>query len=491
MTRSTVSGVISIFGPTPEWERAVGRAIEELKNKFPDQDLSDLSGTYEKNGEKVLWFARGFYGFRTALIPNDCTVKGPLVEIDYNPSLLDERAKYQEPLVFTAVANEEGVIVSPTGSGKTVIETMIVCDLKRRTLILTHTIEIARQIAATFKRLTGVEPGVIYEGKRDVRPVTIGLIQSVKPEDPILKEVGLLLIDEAHHCSAPSYLAILRECPAKYRIGLTATIRKTGGIEKIIHAALGPVIATIGVKELQATGHLNCGTYVAIHTGTVGTYPHYVAEKCWYYKAAQKTGNSPKCPSPCTYPENGEVDKCVMEKGYFDWIYCKMMEDPMRNERILQETARAAKEHPWTVVLTHRKKHAKFLAQKLGELAEGPCPVWLAVGPPEMKRAESKAALAGFREKGGVLVATSGLIGEGFDAPKTSCLVRAMPSGGMVSVRQQTGRIMRPQEKPSLIIDFVDSKIPRMWRMWMGRRSIYRTIGFTEKPRQKEEGDLF
>lgn len=490
MTRATVSGVVKIFGPTPEWKERVDNAIAPLKAKFPDRDLSDLAGVGLENDEEILWFARGLHGLTAYALPSDCTVRGPLVEIDYNPDLLDERAKYQEPIVAKAVQGIEGILVSPTGSGKTVIETMIVCDLKRRTLILTHTVEIARQIAATFKRLTGVEPGTIYEGNRDIRPVTIGLVQSVKPDDPILKEIGLLLIDEAHHVSAPTYLKILRECPARYRIGLTATLRKTGEAERIIHAALGPTIAEIGVKELQAAGHLNRGTYVAIETGTVGTYGHYVAEKCWWYKAAQKSGEPAKCPKPCTYPENGDVESCVMSKGYFDWVYCKMMEDPMRNERILQETARAAKEHSWTVVLTHRKKHAKFLAQRLGELAEGPCPVWVAVGPPEMKRAESKAALAGFRENGGVLVATSGLIGEGFDAPKTSCLVRAMPSGGMVSVRQQTGRIMRPQEKPSLIIDFVDARIPRMKRLWMGRRSIYRTIGFTENV-EKKEGDLF
>jgi len=487
--RSATSSVVKVFCPDSEFELAVLEAVKKLKDKFPERDLSSLAGISAENGERVLWFARGFMRFRNALgVSCGCMVKGPLVEVDYNPDLLDERSKYQEPLVAKAVQSEEGIIVSPTGSGKTVVETMIVCNLKRRALILTHTIEIARQIAATFKRLTGVEPGVIYEGKRDVRPITIGLIQSVKSEDPILKEIGLLLIDEAHHLSAPTFLAVLKECPAKYRIGLTATIRKTGEAERIVFAAIGPVIAEIGVKDLQATGHLNRGVYRVIETGTVGTYSHYVAEKCWWYKAAQKTGEPAKCPAPCTYPMDGNTERCAMAKGYFGWVYCKMMEDPMRNERILQETFQASKDHPWIVVITHRKKHAKFLAEKLTEKLN---PIWIAVGPPEMKRAESKGALQGFRDHGGVLVATSGLIGEGFDAPKTSCLVRAMPSGGMVSVRQQTGRIMRPQDRPALIVDFVDFKIPRMARMWRGRKSIYHAIGFTEEPRTKEEGDLF
>ena len=84
-----------------------------------------------------------------------------------------------------------------------------------------------------------------------------------------------------------------------------------------------------------------------------------------------------------------------------------------------------------------------------------------------------------FREEGGILVATALILGEGFDAPKTSCLVRAMPAGGRVAVRQQTGRVMRPQEKPSLIVDFVDPNIPWLGRMWRARQSIYKTIGFS------------
>lgn len=214
----------------------------------------------------------------------------------------------------------------------------------------------------------------------------------------------------------------------------------------------------------------------------------YVSSRCWYFKSAQEDGAPQKCPSPCTYPTNGEIDKCVYEKGYYGWIYKQLSKDEMRNAKIIQLAVEAAKEHPWMIVLTHLKDHAKALFKEISA-ATGTTPVFLATGPP-MKAPQRKLSVESYREKGGILVATSGVIGEGFDAPKTSCLLRAMPSGGKVSVRQHTGRIMRPQEKKGLILDMVDHRIPWLHRLWLGRRSIYHSIGFT-KEEKASEPELF
>lgn len=418
----------------------------------------------------------------------DSRFEGPLVEVFLDESKLDERLKHQKPIVEKALLAEQGVIVAPTGAGKTVIECLVVAKIQRRTLILTHTAEIVAQIKQAVHRLLGVTPGFVGSGIRDVRPITVGLIQSVRSDDPILKNIGLLLIDEAHHCSAPGYLRLLAACPAKYRIGLTATLRRTDEKEKVIAAALGKTIAEIHVKDLQNEGHLNKGFYRPIFTSVVGTYFDYVSQKCWYYRGSEKSGAPAKCPAPCTYPKDGELEACVYERGYYNWIYDKLGNDELRNERIVKEVFQASLTHPWTVLLTHRKKHANLLATKLCDLAQGP-DVHLLHGDLS-KKAQAKAVQA-FRDEGGVLVSVSQKIGEGFDAPKTSCLVRAMPAGGKVAVRQQTGRIMRPQEKPALIIDFVDSNVARLKRMWMGRRSIYHAIGFQEEPKEKIQGDLF
>lgn len=485
--KAELDGMVRVFDPDPATEKRILDSIGVLIAKFPEHNLSGL-GTIEASG-KVMTFSRGFLALRSALPQiEDKRHVGPYVEIDYDESKLDERVRYQKGLLEQAVVRDEGLIIAPTGGGKTVVETMLVCRLKRRALILTHTTEIAKQISDTFERLTGVKAGTLYAGVRDIRPVTVGLIQSVRSTDPILQEIGTIVIDEAHHISAASYLAVLAKCPAKYRYGLTATINKTGDEQKIVYAAIGPVLGDVTVAELQEAGHLNKGTYRAIYTTAAASHFEYVSGRCWFYKGQQKEPKGGACPPPCTYTTDDQTENCVYGRGYFGWIYSKLGKDEMRNRRVVDETVAASKEYPWTIVLTHRKEHAKLIVERLKLMLK--TKIWLAIGTPEMKKKEKDAAIAGYREHGGVLVATTQILGEGFDAPKTGCLVRAMPAGGKVSVRQQTGRVMRPQEKPSLIIDFVDHRILWLKRMWMGRRSIYKTLGFTPD-KDEDQKELF
>lgn len=351
-------------------------------------------------------------------------------------------------------------------------------------LVLTHTSKIAEQIAGTISALTGIQPGFIGGGRRSTGPITVGLIQSVRSYDPILKEIGALIVDEAHHCSASSYLAVLRSCAARYRFGFTATIRKSDSSEKIIYAALGPKLADVSMEMLQDNGLLNRALVRVIGTEAIATRLDYTSRRCWYYKAGEK--GEKKCPAPCTYPKDDSIDKCVYEKGYYGWVHEKLAKDEARNRAVVQAIRDVRADHPWTVVLTHRKDHAL----RLGELVKDLGNVHVAIGPP-MKDAARKAAIDAYVSQGGTLVCTTGILGEGFDAPKTSCLVRAMPSGGKVSVRQQTGRVLRPQENPSLVVDFVDWKIPWLKKLWMGRLSIYKTIGCSMEGKKPSSPDLF
>jgi superfamily II DNA or RNA helicase len=485
--KSVLDSVIRVHSPDPAVKALALEYLASLAADFPDCQVSRLGGIVHQGDEEILWLARGLRRFAPVPVEN-ATCGGVPIPFVIDASQLDERASFQAPLVSRVVDHHtEGIIVGPTGSGKTVIEAMIVGRIQRPALILTHTTPIADQIRSTLRKLTGTEPGFIGAGQRILGPVMVGLIQSVRSTDPILKDIALLIIDEAHHLVSASYLAILEKCPARYRYGLTATIRMTGEKEKIAYAAIGPLIATLEVKDLQTQKFLNTGVVRPVFTTAVTSKFSYVAKRCWYYRGGQK--NPPaKCPAPCTYPQDDDIEKCVYAEkgGYFVWVYKVLSEDAVRNEAVVAAVSGVIADHPWMIVLTHLKDHARLLAKMLSPLEK----VRLALGPGKSK--ETQASIADYVKDGGILVATSGIIGEGFNAPKTSCLVRAMPSGGKVSVRQQTGRIMRPQEKPALVIDFVDIKIPWLRRMWFGRRSIYKTIGFKiESPSAKNDGELF
>jgi superfamily II DNA or RNA helicase len=57
-------------------------------------------------------------------------------------------------------------------------------------------------------------------------------MQSIVKKDKVedwVAEYGQIIVDECHHISAASFERIIRECPAYYHLGLSATvIRKDG-----------------------------------------------------------------------------------------------------------------------------------------------------------------------------------------------------------------------------------------------------------------------
>lgn len=480
--KAVIDSVARIKDATPALRAACLKRLRDL------EELGSLpAGLLGGESGDALIFPRGAADGLAGLGVTgflDQRVQGSVLDVSLEESKLDDRSKYQKPFLEQCLAKrEEGILAAPTGAGKTVLIAMMLARLRTPALVVCHRAIIAEQIRSTIRSLLSFELGVIGDGVRDVRPITVGMIQSVRSSDPVLKSVGALIVDEAHHCAAPSYIKLLAHCPARYRYGLTATIRMSGQKEKIVFAALGPLLGEIPVKELQEAGHLNRGRYRVVTTTAVASMLSFVKDRCWYYKKLQKDPGAKPCPAPCTYPKDDDIDKCVMKKGYYTWVYKTLSEDRLRNDRILEEVLGVVSEHPWTVVLTHLRDHATLLSE---ELRKADLPrVFLALGGGSKKdKTAREKAIAEYGQSGGVLVATSGAVGEGFNAPKTSCLVRAMPSGGKVPVRQHTGRIMRPQEKPSLIVDFVDFQVPWLKGMWWARRSIYHSIGF-EAEKQK------
>lgn len=124
----------------------------------------------------------------------------------------------QESLVK---GNKSIVVQYPPRSGKTVI----MAEIARRTtakgnrvLFIVHRKEIIQQVKATFK-----EQGV------DSELCTVGMVQTLTRKVNELKPPNLILIDEAHHVLARSYLNIIEHFPKTIRLMFTGTPYRLSG----------------------------------------------------------------------------------------------------------------------------------------------------------------------------------------------------------------------------------------------------------------------
>jgi Type III restriction enzyme, res subunit len=62
---------------------------------------------------------------------------------------------------------------------------------------------------------------------------------------------GLAIVDECHHVPAVSFEALLKACPCRRVIGLTATPQRKDGLERLLHLQCGPIRHTVEVPASE------------------------------------------------------------------------------------------------------------------------------------------------------------------------------------------------------------------------------------------------
>lgn len=166
-----------------------------------------------------------------------------------------EPDKYQKQQILNSVVKQQGMLVTPTSGGKTVITSLIVDEVQQYTLFLMHTSKLAKQwidfLSESFN-LPKEEIGYIGGGKFNIKPLTVGLVQSVNKKINQLKyEFGCIVMDECHHASAPSFLKSVDPFPAKYRFGCTGTPYRKDQKQFLMYDVFGDIVFEITDENLK------------------------------------------------------------------------------------------------------------------------------------------------------------------------------------------------------------------------------------------------
>jgi len=152
--------------------------------------------------------------------------------------------------------------IAPTGAGKTVMLSAVAKEAGGRALILQHRDELVAQNRATFKRVApDVETDLYTADRKRWSPgATFAMVQTLSRGDNLdsMPAFDLLVIDEAHHVAAESYVKIIkraREINPKVKLfGVTATPQR--GDRRGLRAAFDNVADVISLSELIAGGFL-------------------------------------------------------------------------------------------------------------------------------------------------------------------------------------------------------------------------------------------
>lgn len=159
---------------------------------------------------------------------------------------------YQKDALNLWIKNEKsGVIVLPTGAGKTIIALKAIEHLNTTSLVIVPTLDLVEQWRSNLMSKCKVEVGVYGGGEELLKPITVSTYDSAYLRaEQLGNRFMFLIFDEVHHLPAPSYSQIAEIYIAPYRMGLTATPDREDNLHRELPRLVGDIVFTTEIEVL-------------------------------------------------------------------------------------------------------------------------------------------------------------------------------------------------------------------------------------------------
>ena len=148
-----------------------------------------------------------------------------------------------------------GVVVAPTGTGKTVIAAYAIKTSGLPTLVIVPTERILKTWITALARF-GLRATAYYGREKSPSPLTISIYNSVVRHPEIVDGFGMVVLDEVHHAAASVFRRILDLVGGRAVMALTATLKRGDGRHTEIVARL-PIVYTLDLKTAIERGYVS------------------------------------------------------------------------------------------------------------------------------------------------------------------------------------------------------------------------------------------
>lgn len=383
-------------------------------------------------GNLIKFLAQSGYGYQ--IVDN----RRKLQEIDL--SFTGILRPYQERAVTEVLKKDFGVVVVPCGAGKTVIACWIIAARKQPVLIIVHTKELLNQWVerlCQYLRLTRAEIGVIGAGKEIIKPVTVGMVQTLTNRDleEIRMHFGQIVVDECHHTPSTTFTDVVNAFDSHYMLGLSATPYRRDRLNKLIFAGIGNISVTVYDDELKCSGFR--------------IKPEIVARET-------------------------DFDFEYFEDRDYQPMIGALVADPGRNGLIADDIDKEHDGNNFQLVLSDRKSHLEVIYNLLFQRG-----VKAAILTADVPKKRREQIIRDF-EAGAlhVILATGQLAGEGLDMPKLNRLFITTPIRFKGRVIQYAGRVLRVAagKNDARIYDYHDSRIGILSSSFQSRLRVYEQL---------------
>lgn len=388
-------------------------------------------------------------------------------------TFMGELAKEQQAAFEALSREEDGLLVAPTGFGKTVIAARLIAEKQVSTLVLVPRSPLLAQWKQSLERFLSMEdePQVLVTAtgrKRKHQPDKIGIygggtklagglvdialpsslmvpgvVAGERKVSELVRGYGMVIVDEVQHVPSASLIEVLKASGARFLFGLTATPKRKDRLDRAIPLFMGPVRFSADAKRQLAAQKMKRWLV-----------PHFTG-------LAALQGMDPS-----------------------DWqeTLTYVSEHEERNVRIAKDVKASVDAGRFPLVLVRLVKHAESLAVLLEESLDADVKVFKLVGTDDaalrQKKLDALHSLA--PDVRACIVATDSYLGEGFDEPRLDSLFLAAPISWSGLLTQIVGRLHRaaPGKHEVVVHDYVDEHMPLCVKQWKSRLKTYVRLGY-------------
>jgi superfamily II DNA or RNA helicase len=238
--------------------------------------------------------------------------------------------------------------------------------------------------------------------------------------DDVVKNYGMVIVDECHHAPSVNYEKVLGAVNAHYVYGLTATPARQDGQHPITFMQCGAIRYSVDAK-LQASKR---------------DFEHYI--------------------TPC-FTSFKKPFMQTEETWHITQIYSTLAENEFRNQQIIIDVLNAVENNRTPIILTQRTEHVMRFSNMLKNQTNAHIITLIGANSTKVKNQTMEFLSNIPKGEQLIIIATGKYVGEGFDYPRLDTLFLASPIAWKGTLAQYAGRLHReyPNKKDVMIYDYV------------------------------------
>ncbi len=370
--------------------------------------------------------------------------------LPFSPRLSVQPRPYQRDALRNWLANNgRGVVVLPTGAGKTVVAFMALEQVPVRTLVVVPTIDLLRQWRAGLVSKAGVpedEVGVVGGGERTPRALTVMTYDSAAMPRRDLSAFGLLIVDEVHHLPAPTYRAIATRAAAPWRLGLSATPERADGAHLELSELVGPEVYRRLPADLAREGHIagyrEKRIFVDLSPEERYRYDALMAEFKWFVATRRSQ---------------------LMRGSFFEQLIQRSAVDPAARRalrahhqaRLIALNAEGKIAQVEALLHQHREAKAIVFSEYTAMVSTLSRRLGLPAITYRTEPDERRQILDRFRGGHYSKLVTGRVLNEGVDVPDANVAIVVSGSSATREYIQRLGRVLRPKPREAVLYEII------------------------------------